>query len=343
MNGRVENDLKIFRNIEGDIINYPQFLMEWYYYLKANHKEATTCRDYIRKANHFLESINSDITKIKPDKIKDIDVIQYFIKIQTKEVKKGTKIITQYTSDSYQRCIWSCLNNLFTFLTNENYIKYNFIEKLKIEKPKNRDLARINRNRLLLTEEDFKSIMKSVEYGAGSEKAKGYQRLFRSRDICMLNLFMVTGMRKGALAAINIEDFDLDGKTLTVVDKGNIVHRYNLSNSTMEMIYEWIHDRRLILRQSDCDAFFISKEHQRISNNGIDKIVAKYSLEALGYKISPHKLRSGFISIIQSKSHDIEFTRRVVGHSNVSTTQRYIVTDNTERQKASLIMEGLLS
>ncbi|MEE3416989.1 MAG: site-specific integrase, partial [Prevotella sp.] len=58
--------------------------------------------------------------------------------------------------------------------------------------------------------------------------------------------------------------------------------------------------------------------------------------------LSPHKLRSGFCSIMYSKTHDIEFVRRAVGHSNVATTQRYIVTNKDEKKKSAEIMESIL-
>ena len=64
---------------------------------------------------------------------------------------------------------------------------------------------------------------------------------------------------------------------------------------------------------------------------------------ALGRRLSPHKLRAGLCSILYDETHDIEFVRRAIGHSNVATTSRYIHTNEDEKQKASNIMEKLLS
>ena len=341
MNGRLENSLNIYGKIEEELLNMPDFMLDWYYYLKANKKSATTCRDYIRKAKLFLSTINKNINEIVPEDIENNHVIKYFIKIQTKEVNvNGIKTIED-TSDSYRQTVWSCLNNLFEFLYNEGKIQYNFISKLKVERPKNKDLARINRHRVLLTDDDFKSIIDAVNNGIGSNKAKGYQRTYRARDLCMLNLFMTTGMRKGALRSINVSDINFENSTLSVIDKGDILHEYSLSPTSIYYIKEWMRDKEFLHPCAQTEALFVSNEGNRISEHGIDKIVAKYSNAALGRAISPHKLRSGFISIIQNKTHDIEFTRRVAGHANVTTTQRYIVTDNKEREKASNMMESI--
>ena len=90
------------------------------------------------------------------------------------------------------------------------------------------------------------------------------------------------------------------------------------------------------------DALFISKYGERISAKGVSNIVKKYTEEALGKPLSPHKLRAGFCSILYNKTHDTEFVRRAVGHSNISTTQRYIVTDGDEkRQSASIIGKAI--
>lgn len=341
MNGRLENSLQIHKKIENEIQNLPEFVLEWYFYLKANKKSATTCLDYVRKVRLFLSTINGDIINIKPDDIKSSHVTKYFIDIQTKSVVVNGKETIEYTSDSYRQTVWSCLNNLFDFLVRQGYIEYNHIKRSKIERPKNKDLARINRNRVLLDDDDFRDIIEAVRNGAGSNKAKGYQYRYRNRDLCMLNIFMSTGIRKGALRAINIEDIDMEKRTLTVVDKGDIIHEYGLSQMTIDFINAWLKDRYW-LSGHDTNALFVSKEGNRISQNGIDKIVAKYSQEALGHKISPHKLRSGFISIVQSKTHDIEFARRAAGHANVTTTQRYIVTDNTESLQASEMIADIL-
>lgn len=338
MNGRLEKDLKIYNKIENTLEELPRFITGWYFYLKANNKTATTCQDYIRKARHFLQFINPALWRITIDSITDEKVIQYFSSIQFKE--KNGKI--EETSDSYKQSIWSCLNSLFSYLESTEQIDYNYIRKLKIERPENHDLDRINQHRILLTEQDFKSIFNIVDIGCGSNKAKGYQKEMRQRDKCILLLLMTTGMRKGALSTINIEDIDFDNKQLFIIDKGKSVQTYPLSDNVLETINDWIIDRSLLLCGKEKSALFISRYGERLSLNGIDKIIKKYSNESLGYEISPHKIRSGFISIFQSHTHDIEQTRRAAGHKNISTTQRYIVTENKERVKASKTIDGIL-
>lgn len=337
MNGRVENDLKIYNSIEVMLCEFPKYVKSWYFYLKANGKTATSCRDYIRKIRKFLEYINDDIKDIKVSDFNEDIITGYLISIRNKS-DTGAE-----TSISYKQCVWSCLKNFFDFLYKRRLIKNNYFELSGISRPKGNDLKEINSKRILLTEEDFKHILHCVDSGAGTNKAKGYQKKYRNRDKAIFMLFMTTGMRKTALQEINVNDIDLENHKLYIIDKGHKSFTYYLNDSVVDILNEWINDRYYILGRKDSGALFISKEKSRMSGNAIADLIDKYSFEALGYHISPHKLRSGFASILYNKKHDLEYVRRAIGHSNITTTQRYVVTDNTEREEAANIISGLFS
>lgn len=334
MNGRVENDLKIYKTVEKQLFDLPQYVTDWYFYLKANNQTAMTCQDYIRKVRSFLFFIDNDVKYVTIEQMDENVITRYFINIQYKE--DGSE-----TSDSYKQGVWSCLNNFFDFLEGRGIIR-NLIRTSKIKRPKNKDLERINQNRKLLTQEDFNNILAAVDNGVGSKKAKGYQNRYRNRDKLIFLIFMTTGMRKTALTEINIEDINTEKHTLTVIDKGHKVHNYYLNDMIIDVFKQWLEDRYFMVGNIE-GALFISRENTRMCGNSIVKLVDKYATEALGYHISPHKLRSGLISIMYNKKHDVEFCRRMIGHSNISTTQRYIVTDNNEREEAANIMASLLS
>lgn len=335
MNGRVENDLKIFNKIESRLSDFPSYITDWYFYLKANGQSAMTCRDYINKIRLFLSYINEEIKYIELSEINEAIVTQYFISIQHKE--GGVE-----TSGSYKQGVWSCLNNFFDFLESRGMMNKNLMISSRIKRPKNKDIQRIDANRKLLTQNDFNKILAAVENGAGSNKAKGYQRKFKSRDKCILLIFMTTGIRRTALQEINVEDIDLTKQTLYVTDKGHKTHKFYLNDKTVSALEEWLLDRYSIINDFG-GALFVSKEKKRMCGNSIVKIVDKYAREGLGYHISPHKLRAGLVSIMYSQTRDIEFCRRAIGHSKIETTQRYIVTNNDERERTAEMMENLLN
>ena len=340
MSGRISNQLQIYKSVEKNFINYPKYLIDWYFHLKANDISATTCKDYINKIIRFLESISTNWNDIIPANISVDNVIQYFINIKVKKDTDGNVI--GETSYSYRQSVWSCFNNFFEYLYNNNWTNDNIFKKANIKRPKNNDLQRINQKRILLSKDDFKNILKAVEDGVGSKKSRAYQKRFHNRDKSIMLIFMTTGIRETALREIDVDDINLETGELTVVDKRHKFHTYTLDLKTVGVIKDWLIDRYFILGGIKHDALFISRDQNRISSNSIAELVDKYASAALGYHISPHKLRSGLASILYNEKRDIEYVRRVIGHSSSTTTQRYIVTDNKEREEAANLITQMI-
>lgn len=331
MNGRLEQEQRSNKKVEKILMKLPNYVKDWYYSLLASDVSPASCYTYINIVKRFfiyMASINKgDVKQLVQE-----DIDRYFISIRTK--LDGN--VVKRTSDSFQLTVWFGLRSFFDFLTNRGYIAKNYVEQ--IHKPKNRDLDRINRDRKLLTKDDFVNIMRVVEAD------------WNGRDLHSLifSLFMSTGMRLSALVAINDADIDLKNRILKVMDKGDKIHEYYISDDLKEYIEEYRHfkSRDMMLREItdyDKDALFIDSEGKRLSTKSVYNIVRKYTQKALGTPVSPHKLRAGFCSILYDQTHDAEFVRRAVGHSNLATTQRYIVTDGKERQRAANIMGNILA
>lgn len=332
MQGRVENEIKTFKAADAVVRSLPRFANEWYFNMKASRKTASSCYDFVRKIRRFLEYINEDTMSVNTEDITLYACESFLISCQTKKDEHGMEV---YTSDSYQQGMWCALNSFTKFLAKRKYIEYNYMDD--IERPKNKDLDRINSERVLLTQKDFNKILAAAK--EGSNYMGG---LLSNRDILVLLLFMTTGMRKTALSEINLEDISMKEQTITVVDKGNKTHIYVLNDQVMQYLKKWLNDRQRLITKQSGTALFLRHNGDRLGDDSIYNIVTQSCYKGIGKKLSPHKLRSGFCSILYSKTHDVEFVRRAVGHSNIQTTQRYIKTDGEERKKAVKIMSDLL-
>ncbi len=322
MQGRMENDLKREAKIQQMLAELPEYVSEWDASLHASHKTTTTRSTYVIWIREFLKTINEDAHKVTLEDLTYSVVQRYLISKETRKVDGGIK----ETSDSQRCLVWFALNSFFNYLKKMNEIKDNPMEA--IDRPKNHDLDRINHERKLLTEADFHKILEAVDYSASNAHKKWRNKL-------ILLLFMSTGMRRTALTEINIEDIDFNASTLVIIDKRRKMHTYPLSAPVMRYLEKWLFVRKRVLARlgRETNALFINTDGERLTGYGVDYVVKKYSKIALGYEISPHKLRAGFTSILYNKTHDIEFVRRAVGHKNVSTTQRYFVTESTENKE----------
>lgn len=338
MEGRLENEQKKDKSIERMLSQFPPVVSDWNDRLEVADKTPDTRMDYLRKVHAFLRTITDDTAHYDFTKLTETEIIRFLKSIRTREVEKDGRMMTMQTSDSYKMTYWYCLNNLCKYLVSVGYLESNPMDN--IGKPKNHDLERINEHRVLLTARDFKRIIAAItEDNAGALNGVS----FKNRDLAIILTLMTTGMRRTALTEMNVGDINLEEDTLEIIDKGDKPHQYNINKELKDALQNWLRDREMILGdKDDIDALYISKFLDRISGDGVSGIVKKYTQIALGKPLSPHKLRSGFCSIMYSKTHDIEFVRRAVGHSNVATTQRYIVTNRDEKKKSAEIMESIL-
>lgn len=319
LDGRMINEMKIDNGTMDKLSKMPEYVQEWHLSLMASKKTAATRRSFINNIYHFLSFINPVVLDVKPEDITESKVNEFMLSIQTTN-KSGKK---EYTSDSYQGTMWSILNNFFKYMVQHNLMDRNYMEL--IERPANRDLDRINESRVLLTNEDFAKMLSCSS---------------NPRDTAILAIFMSTGMRKSALISIMINDIDLETHTLKVIDKGNKRQVYTLSDKTCNIVKNWLQYRSMHYKTED-NHLFVSNRGTEMGERTVRDVVEKCSRLALGKAVSPHKLRSGYCSILYDKTGDIEFVRRAVGHSRVDTTQRYIVTERTERAKAAELMSEI--
>jgi integrase/recombinase XerC len=106
---------------------------------------------------------------------------------------------------------------------------------------------------------------------------------------------------------------------------------------------QWLNKREKLLAGKKSDALFISSRRERMSEKSIYNLVRKYSEEALGYAISPHKLRAAFVSLYyEASGGDIKATCEAVGHADISTTSIYITRRNNSRKEAQNFMSKSL-
>ena len=324
MKGRLEHGIRAKKNIECLLNSMPKYVSEFYYNIQIS-KEPTTCLEYLRKIKLFLEFMDYDITGIS-----DADIGRYFDKITTKTNQDGT---IQETSFAYKKATWTVLNQFLSYLTKKKIIPENPMEET--ERPAQKD----NVKRYFLSMDDLNLILSSVKNGAGSKKAIAKQKEWIERDLLILFLFMNTGMRKTALSEINLEDISFGERILTVTDKRNKTQVYNITDEMEEVIRIWLRKRDNLLNGEQQDALFISSLRKRMSERAIYDLVKKYSEEALGYAISPHKLRAAFVSLYyEASGGDIKATCEAVGHADISTTSIYIVKKNNSRADAMNFM-----
>lgn len=331
MQGRLEHKLRNEKNIETLLSELPNCVTD-YYYSRASAKESKGLVEYIRKIKRFLLFISDDTKNIDVTKITETDVAKYLKSIEKTIDTKGNE---KETTFAYRKQVHTILKSFFEYLRKRKIIITNPMDF--IDRPSAKD----NISRIELDEYDLKNILDAVDIGAGTKHQVNRQKNWKERDKAILLMLMNTGMREAALSEININDIDFICGKITIIDKRHKTHVYVMNKTLRESLNSWLDKRNEILGATHSDALFISNRKTRLDEGSIVSIVSKYAFEGLGYHISPHKLRAAFCTILYDKTGDIEKVRDAVGHSSISTTQRYIVKGNQAREESAFIMDEI--
>lgn len=328
MQGRLENKLKREKIIMRILNNLPDYVTEYYYNLSSS-RESSSCLEYIRKIRRFLLFINKNMSLIEISNVNETDISKFLKSIEVKEIDGDV----QTTSFSTWKQYHSVLNSFFRYLKNKGYIENNPVEH--IERVRKNDKVIHD----FLSENDLREILKSVNYGAGNSRSINRQKEWRERDIAIILTLITTGMRETALCEIDINRIDFKNRILTVTDKENKVNSYEMTPVLIQAYINWISCRKEMMNDKENDALFISNRRERMSSRAIIDLVRKYSYEALGKEISPHRLRAAYANMLLKKTGDIHFVSRAMKHANVQTTQIYVEDSEKDvNNRASKIM-----
>lgn len=159
---------------------------------------------------------------------------------------------------------------------------------------------------------------------------------FKSRDYCMITLFVNCGMRLSELVGINLSD--IRDNTLKLFGKGRKERIVYLNQACIDAVAAYLNDRNKLKIIKDNNALFLTRNGTRIGNRGVEKIVEanlrKAGLSGMG--ISPHKLRHTAATIMyQYGNVDIRVLKEILGHVNVGTTEIYTHVSDKQLEKAS--------
>ena len=86
---------------------------------------------------------------------------------------------------------------------------------------------------------------------------------------------------------------------------------------------------------------FLSQQKSRMSVDSVEYLVKKYT-DHLPKKITPHKLRSSAAMNLHGAGVDILTIASMLGHENVTTTQRYTRAFDEDKKEATNILDNLI-
>ena len=81
-------------------------------------------------------------------------------------------------------------------------------------------------------------------------------------------------------------------------------------------------------------ALFLSLQDRRITARAVENLVKKYArISAPLKKITPHKLRSTYGTMLYHETEDIYLVADVLGHKDVNTTRKHYAATSEEHKR----------
>lgn len=208
--------------------------------------------------------------------------------------------------------------NLYKFLVMENYITKNPTDNLEI--------IRLKRN----LPESLTSLEVENLISVHNEKTdKGL------RDKAIFELMYSSGLRVSEICSLKIEDISFEGKYLRIFGKGKRERIVPINDSALDILKRYINTSRVILvKGKDTNELFLNFRGDKISRVGIWKIV-KEAMRKSGVEknIHPHTFRHSFATHLIQHGADLRAVQRMLGHSDITTTEIYTHVDSSHLKK----------
>jgi integrase/recombinase XerD len=263
-----------------------------------------------RYSPHTLEAYRNDLNQLvsflntlspPPSDWSEVDrgtIVQYILDLKSRE----------YSSTTVARKI-AATRSFFHFLATEGLIDEDPTTNLDSPKVKKRLPKTLSRG----------DVRRLLAAPAKDNSPKGL------RDTALLELLYATGMRVSEIVGLNVDDVNLAGASIRCLgkeDKERIIPIYDRAVRALEA---YLQEGRIhYVRDPEEKALFLNPRGKRLTRQGLWLIIKGYAEQAgIEGEVTPHTLRHSYAAHLLDGGVGLREVQRLLGHSNISTTQVY--------------------
>ena len=165
-----------------------------------------------------------------------------------------------------------------------------------------------------------------------------YLKAFSSQRVSLIfSFFLDTGARLSEVVSLDVDDVHLQDGWVKVYGKGRRERIPPLGKALKRDLGTYLATILPQIAQEDEQALFVTQQGTRYTRQGMSTLV-KSKLKKVGVKghYGPHKLRNTFATNYLRNKGQLEQLRIVLGHRDISTTQRYLSLVPEDLYKAQL-------
>ncbi|WP_460459795.1 tyrosine recombinase [Angustibacter peucedani] len=145
------------------------------------------------------------------------------------------------------------------------------------------------------------------------------------RDRAALELLYASGIRVGELVGLDVDDVDLDRRTLRVVGKGDKQRVVPFGVPAARALVEWLSDGRPRLATADSGpALLLGRRGRRADQRQVRSAVHELLRHVPDADdLGPHGLRHSAATHLLEGGADLRAVQELLGHATLATTQIY--------------------
>jgi len=259
---------------------------------------AHTIRAYEKDLKDFCDVC--ECSAERPEKITQVEIRGYV-----------SGLILNGSSKSTASRKLACVRSFFSYLYREGRIKLN--PARMVPSPKSPKLLPN-----FLTVDDSFNLVQQPE-GIG---------LRPTRDRAILELLYSSGLRVSELAGLDVDDLNVKEGLVKARGKGKKERIVPVGGKAIEALRSYLVER-MVYRKSRFykdgeKALFLGTTGGRLTDRQVRRIVVKYARAAgIEGQIGPHTLRHTFATHLLMGGADLRSIQEMLGHSSLSTTQKY--------------------
>lgn len=206
----------------------------------------------------------------------------------------------------------SAVRGLFAYCKKFGYIKDNPSLKLKTVR----------------TDKLYHKVVTQKEMYNVCTSPENKELLWPLRDKALFEMLYSSGCRVSEICSLTLRSFSSGYTKAKITGKGNKDRIVFFEKDAVDALKAYLEERNGFLKTNYPDrkvnAVFINRTGTPLTTRGVAWVLSKYtSAEGINHHFSPHDFRHAFATVLVDEGLDIRKVQALLGHSSISTTQRY--------------------
>ena len=264
-----------------------------------------TLEQYIRTAWQVVDLVHKELDEVTKEDIK------YFL-IRYQQIHK--------VSDCTMDCKRRYLSSLFKYLHANEVILKNPMSAIEVIK--------------------YKKVVKQPLRDEEVERIR--MACKTKRDIAIVMFFLETGVRVTELCRIKLSDVDFAHYRCKVLGKGNKERIVHFTGKSYVFLMEYLKERKDVDIQNIMYSNFDDKPlfaerydtNAHLTKRAVDMMVEKLRGPSGVARLHCHLFRATYATNLSKKGVSIELIAKALGHADLNTISRYVLTGDEELELA---------